>query len=140
MIELATLIPLGASAARSIVVTPALTVGHVYPGLPLVYATPHMILLMEMASADAIAALLPSGWGSVGTHVDVRHLAASAVGMTITAQAQVIEVAERTVTFAVTAHDGVETVGEGQHTRATVALARFIERVQRKFITHGVSA
>ena len=138
--DLAALIPLGASATRSVIVTPALTVGQVYPGLPLVYATCQMILLMEMAAADVIASLLPAGWGSVGTHVDVRHLAASAVGMCITAQARVLAVDQRTVTFAVSADDGCETIGDGRHSRAPVELSRFIERVERKFKTHGVSA
>lgn len=138
--DLVDIIPIGASASRQIIVTPELTVGHVYPGLPLVYATPQMIFLMEMAAADVIAGLLPAGWGSVGAHVDVRHLAASAVGMQITAEARVTAVDQRTVTFAVSAHDGVESIGAGTHVRAPVELARFVERINRKFNAQGLTA
>jgi len=132
MSELAARIPLGASAERSIVVTPELTVAHAYPGLPEVYASPQMIFLMEMAAADAIAGLLPAGWVSVGSHVDVKHLAATPVGQRVTARATVVEVGERTVRFAVEAHDAVDKIGEGFHVRAPIALARFVDGVARK--------
>jgi predicted thioesterase len=132
LLDLAALIPIGAVAERTVTVTQALTVQHAYPALPPVYATPHMIFLMEMAAADAIAALLPAGWGSVGTAVDVRHLAATPVGHAVVARARVVEVGERTVRFACVARDEAETIGEGYHVRAPVALARFIEGVTRK--------
>lgn len=129
------LIKLGASAKRQTIVTPELTVKHAYPTLPAVYATPQMIYLMELAAADAIADFLPVGWGSVGTLVDVRHLAATPVGCTVTAQAEVIEVNDRIVRFAVHADDGTEPVGKGFHERALIDLARFIDKVRRKTAT-----
>jgi fluoroacetyl-CoA thioesterase len=125
-------IELGASARRQVVVTAELTVKHAYPTLPAVYATPQMIYLMELAAADAIAALLPQGWGSVGTLVDVRHLAATPIGCTVSAKAEVIEVNDRIVRFAVRAEDGTESIGEGFHERALIDLARFIDKVERK--------
>ena len=76
-------IKIGMSAERLLVVPPERTVGYFVPSMPLVYATPMMILEMEMASGDAIAAALQPGWITVGTEVDVRHLAASPVGATI---------------------------------------------------------
>ena len=132
MPDLARLVPLGASAARELVVTHELTVQHAYPSLPPVYATPQMIFALEMAAADAIAALLPSGWGSVGTRVEVSHLAATPVGMRVRAEARVVEVGARHVRFACTAHDAHEIIGEGWHERAPVELARFVEGVARK--------
>lgn len=137
--DLKTLVPLASEATRQVVVTHALTVAHAYPGLPAVYASPQMIMLMEMACADAIASLLPAGYVSVGTHVDVKHLAATPVGMTVTAHARVIEVGERSVRFAVSAHDGMDLIGEGFHARAPVALDRFIEGVARKAARLGAS-
>ncbi|MCC6709040.1 MAG: thioesterase [Gammaproteobacteria bacterium] len=130
--DLTTLIPLSTEARREVVVSFELTVAHAYPSLPAVYASPQMIMLMEMACADAIAPLLPAGWVSVGTHVDVKHLAATPVGMTVTATARVIEVSARSVRFAVSAHDGMDLIGEGFHERAPVALSRFEEGVARK--------
>ena len=135
--DLTTLIALGSQASRQVVVTRELTVAHSYAGLPEVYASPQMIMLMEMACADAIARLLPAGWVSVGAHVDVKHLAATPVGMTVTASAEVIEVAARSVRFACTAHDGLDLIGEGFHVRAPVALQRFVEGVARKVARLG---
>ena len=138
--DLSHLVPLGTEATREIKVSFELTVAHAYASLPAVYASPQMIMLMEMACADAIATLLPSGWVSVGTHVDVRHLAATPVGMTVTARARVIEVGERTVRFAVSAHDGMDLIGEGFHVRAPVALNRFVEGVARKTASLGAAS
>ena len=76
-------IKIGMSAERILVVPPERTVGHFVKTMPLVYATPMMILEMEMTSGDAIARHLAPGWITVGTEVDVRHLAASPVGATI---------------------------------------------------------
>jgi hypothetical protein len=73
-------IKVGMSAERMLVVPVERTVGHFVQGMPMVYATPMMILEMELASADAIRAHLAPGWITVGTEVDIRHLAATAVG------------------------------------------------------------
>ena len=62
------------SAERTLVVPPERTVGHFVPGMPMVYATPMMILEMELASGDAIRGHLAPGWVTVGTEVDIRHL------------------------------------------------------------------
>ena len=71
------IIKVGMSAERTQVVPPERTVGHFLPGMPMVYATPMMILEMEMASDDAIRGKLQPGWVTVGTEVNVRHLAAA---------------------------------------------------------------
>src|ERR1700704_785792 len=70
-------IKIGMSAERTLVVPAERTVGHFVPGMPMVYATPMMILEMEMASSDAIRPYLQPGWITVGTEVDIRHLGAS---------------------------------------------------------------
>ncbi|MHC2291504.1 hypothetical protein ACVIJW_007374 [Bradyrhizobium barranii subsp. barranii] len=67
-------IKVGMSAERTLVVPAERTVGHFVPGMPMVYATPMMILEMEMTSGDAIRAALQPGWVTVGTEVDIRHL------------------------------------------------------------------
>ncbi len=127
-------IPIGASATTLIEVTRELTVAHFHPGMPEVYGTPMMIYLMELAAAQAIQPHLPDGWISVGALVQITHLAATPVGLTVTARAEVVEVSDRLVTFSVDAHDGFEKIGEGKHTRATVQLSRFNEYSKRKTV------
>ena len=125
-------VPIGASASERVTVTRELTVAHFAPHMPEVYGTPLMIYLMEFASARAVAPFLPPGWVSVGTEVNVKHLAATPVGFVVTATATVLAVAGRSVSFAVQAHDGVELIGEGTHVRALVDLDRFNARVALK--------
>jgi predicted thioesterase len=125
-------IPIGASGSHSVVVTPELTVAHFHPTMPAVYATPMMIYLMELAASAAIEEYLPAGWTSVGTHVDVQHIAATPEGFTVTANATVTARTEKTVTFEVEAHDGVERIGIGTHTRAPIERDRFDQRIASK--------
>ncbi len=95
-------------------VTFDLTVGGHVPGMPPVYATPMMIMLMEKASGAAIAGHLPPDWVTVGSEVDIRHLAPTPVGATVTATARVLAVEGRSILFAVEAHDGTRRIGEGR--------------------------
>jgi fluoroacetyl-CoA thioesterase len=97
--------------------------------MPMVYATPMMILEMEMASADAISAHLEQGWVTVGTEVDIRHLAASPVGAVIRTTARVIAVERRVIRFAVEAFDGERRIGEGRHARGLVNVETFTKRL-----------
>ena len=79
-----------------------------------------MILLMEIASGRAIAPLLPEGFVSVGAHVDVRLLAPTPLGRTVTARPRVIDKTRASVVFAVQAYDGERLIGEGRHRRGVV--------------------
>jgi predicted thioesterase len=97
-----------------------------------VLATPVMINLIEAAALDAIERLLPAGFQSLGTHLDVRHIAATPVGMRVVASAEVTGVEGRLVTFRVEARDEKELIGDGTHQRVVVNVAKFDERVKRK--------
>jgi fluoroacetyl-CoA thioesterase len=121
-------ITIGMSAERMLVVPPERTVGHFVRGMPMVYATPMMILEMEMASADATNAVLESGWVTVGTEVDIRHLAATPVGATVRTTARVIAVERRVIRFAVEAFDNKRRIGEGRHARGLVNVEAFNKR------------
>jgi predicted thioesterase len=121
-------IKIGMSAERTLVVPADRTVGHFVPDMPMVYATPMMILEMEMASADAIAAHLESGWVTVGTEVDIRHLAATPVGSRVRTTAKVIAVERRVIRFEVEAFDDKRRIGEGRHARGLVNVASFTQR------------
>jgi fluoroacetyl-CoA thioesterase len=105
-------IKIGMSAERSLIVPPERTVGHFVKGMPMVYATPMMILEMELASADAIKPCLEPGWITVGTEVDVRHLAATPVGAPVRTTARVIAGERRLIRFEVEAFDDRRRIGE----------------------------
>jgi fluoroacetyl-CoA thioesterase len=122
-------ITVGMSAERTLVVPPERTVGHLLPGMPMVYATPMMILEMEMASGDAIRAHLQPGWVTVGTEVDIKHLGASLVGATVRTTGRVIEVGRRVIRFEVAAFEGERKIGEGRHARGLINVAKFNERL-----------
>jgi fluoroacetyl-CoA thioesterase len=122
-------ITLGMSAERLLVVPAERTVGHFVPDMPMVYATPMMILEMEMASGDAIRACLKPGWITVGTEVDIRHLAAALVGATVRTIAKVIAVERRVIRFEVEAFDGARRIGEGRHARGLVNAETFTKRL-----------
>ena len=114
-------IKVGMSAERTLVVPRERTVGHFVPHMPMVYATPMMILEMEMTSGDAINKYLAPGWVTVGTEVDIRHLAATPVGAT----ARVIAVERRVIRFEVEAFNDLRRIGEGRHARGLVNVASF---------------
>ena len=97
-----------------------------------VLATPVMINLIEAAALDAVEHLLAAGYQSLGTHLDVRHVAATPVGMRVHATAEVVAVDGRTIKFRVVARDEVELIGDGAHERVVVNVAKFDQRLQRK--------
>ena len=125
-------IPVGATGRKEITVGDEHTAPFVGSGRVRVLATPVMINLFEAAALAAIEHLLPEGHQSLGTHLDVSHLAATPVGMTVTATAEVIAVDGRTVTFQVSARDERDLIGEGIHHRVVVNVAKFDVRVQEK--------
>lgn len=97
-----------------------------------VLSTPNMILGLEHASRNVVQPMLDPGYDTVGTHVDVYHLAATPVGMTVTFRSEITSVEERRVNFKVEAFDEKEKIAEGTHQRFIVNAARFAARVQEK--------
>jgi predicted thioesterase len=121
-------IKIGMSAERRLVVPLERTVGHFVRGMPMVYATPMMILEMELVSGDAINACLEPGWVTVGTEVDIRHLAATPVGATVRTIARVVAVERRIIRFEVEAFDEKRRIGEGRHARGLVNVEAFTKQ------------
>lgn len=95
-----------------------------------VFATPAMVALMENAAMNAVAPHLEAGQTTVGTEISTTHIKASALGATITATATLTAIECRKLTFAVTAHDGDNIIGEGTHTRFIVDRERFLAKVK----------
>ena len=121
-------IKIGMSAERSLVVPPEQTVGHLLAGMPMVFATPMMILQMELTSGDAIRNCLQPGWVTVGTEVNIKHLAAAPVGATVRTTAKVIAVERRAIRFEVVSFHGERKIGEGFHARGLVNVESFTKR------------
>lgn len=104
----------------------------VIAAMPKVFATGFMIVLMEWACTELLAAHLDAGEGSVGVHVDVSHLAATPPGMTVTVDVECVQIIDQRIAFSVKAHDGMDLIGEGRHERFVVAWDKFNARVAAK--------
>jgi predicted thioesterase len=125
----------GLTGSAELVVGEEHTAPFVGSGRVRVLATPVMINLIEAAALDAVEKLLQAGHQSLGTRLDVRHSAATPVGMRVRATAELVKVDGRTLDFRVEARDEKEPIGDGLHQRVVVNVARFDQRVQRKIAT-----
>jgi fluoroacetyl-CoA thioesterase len=122
----------GLTGTAELVVGTEHTAPSIGSGLVPVLATPVMINLIEAAALEAVEHLLPAGHQSLGIHLDIRHFAATPIGMRVTATAELIAVDGRTLSFRVEARDEKEPIGDGSHQRVVVNVARFDARVQKK--------
>jgi fluoroacetyl-CoA thioesterase len=125
-------IPIGTKGEFKLLVTPELCIDFLGVEGARVFGTPWMIWYMELTARDSVKALLGDGFDTVGTHVSVRHLAATPLGMEVTFRSEVIGGAERRIRFRVQAFDSQEKIGEGFHERGIVNVERFAARVQAK--------
>lgn len=125
-------IPIGTAAEHPLLVTPEVAVEFLGDEQARVLSTPQMIAYMEWTARNAIKPFLAEGEDSVGTVVNVRHLAATPIGMAVTFRAVVTEVSDRRVTFRVEARDEKEPIGEGTHERFVINIAKFITRLAAK--------
>ena len=125
-------LPAGLTGTAELVVGEQHTAPRIGSGRIRVLATPVMINLIEAAALAAVEQSLPEHHQSLGTHLDVSHVAATPVGMRVRATAEVTKVEGRTIFFRVRAEDERELIGEGTHERVVVNLDRFDARVQAK--------
>jgi predicted thioesterase len=131
-------VTVGMTAEKTVTVTSEMTIGHFVADMPWVYATPMMILHMEMASGSAIASHLPEGFVSVGMDVEVRHLAATPIGRIIRAISCVIKIDARSVVFEVEAWDRDRKIGDGTHRRGIVNVLEFERRFGVRQLTSSL--
>jgi fluoroacetyl-CoA thioesterase len=127
----------GLSGSAEIVVGTRDTAPHVGSGKIGVLATPIMVNLMEAAALQAVERFMPPGHQTVGTHLDVKHFAATPVGLKVRAHAELTGVDGRTLTFRIRADDEREPIGEGIHERLIINVERFDARMQRKLQRDG---
>ena len=122
----------GLAAELEHIVTDEDTASRWGSGLVPVFSTPALVGLMESAAVQALSGHLAPGQTTVGAHIDVRHLAATPVGMRVRARAELTAVDGRKLTFKVQAWDAVELIGEADHERFVIDEAKFVARVGAK--------
>ena len=134
----------GLTSRFTFTVPPTKTVPHLYPeaeafqAMPAVLATGYMVGLLEWACIEALNPHLD--WPreqSVGTHINVSHLAATPAGLAVTVDVRLDRVEGKKLYFTVSAHDGVDKITEGTHERFVIDAARFGARVAEKTRTAG---
>lgn len=125
-------ISIGLIGETTEVVTTENTASRWGSGLVVGYSTPAMIALMENAAFAAVKDLLAEGQTTVGVEVNIKHLAATPVGMNVRARAELTRVEGRKLFFNVEAWDEVEKIGEGTHARFVADVARFDKRMSEK--------
>ena len=122
----------GLQAKKTDTVTERNTANAWGSGLLAVYATPAMIALMEAAAHSAVAPLLPQGWSTVGTELNVKHSSATPMGMEVSARAELLSVDGRSLVFKVEAFDEAGKIGEGVHGRFIIENERFVAKTAGK--------
>ncbi len=123
---------IGIKGQASWQVTPEVTADRVGSGGLAVFATPMMIALIEKTCYDSVQPYLAEGQGTVGTRVEVSHVAATPVGKTVTAESELVEIDRRRLVFRVSAHDDRGLIGEGTHERFIIDIDRFLAKTYGK--------
>jgi fluoroacetyl-CoA thioesterase len=125
-------IPIGTKGEQKLLVTTEVAINFLGLEGARVLSTPHMIGYMERTCRDTVLPLLDPGYDTVGTHVNVAHLAAAPMGMAVTFRAEVTGITDRRIQFRVEAWDEKEKIGEGTHERAIINVAKFATRLAEK--------
>lgn len=123
----------GIKGTKEIMVTNENTAKTMGSGTLDVFATPAMIALMENTAYESVASELEEGSGTVGTALNVKHVAATPVGMKVTCETELIKVDGRALTFSVKAFDEKGLIGEGEHERFIVFNEKFQAKADAKF-------
>lgn len=125
-------ISIGAAGEAELLVTGEEAISFLGTDGPRVLSTPQMIRYMERTCRDTVLPLLDAGYDTLGTHVDIWHHAAAAIGATVKFRAEITSVSGRRVEFRVEAWDGNKMIGEGLHERTIIDVAKFAARMAEK--------
>ncbi len=126
------MVTVGIKGKETVLVTNENTAKSVGSGALDVFATPAMIALMEKTACQSVAPYLDAGYGTVGISVNIRHLSATPVGMTVTCESELIHIDRKRLVFSLKVTDGVDVIGDGTHDRFIINNERFMEKVQTK--------
>lgn len=122
----------GIKGTQNCLVTPDVTADRVGSGSVRVFATPMMVALIEKTCLKSVEPYLAEGQGTVGTHIDVSHSAATPLGMTVTAESELVEIDRRRLVFKVSVRDERGPVGDGTHERFIIDIQRFQAKAESK--------
>lgn len=122
----------GIKGKTELVVSDNITAESMGSGLLPVFATPYMIAMMENTCSNSMLEYMEDGWGTVGTKVDIEHLAATPVGMKVVCESELIEVDRRRLVFTVTCRDEIGEIGRGKHERFIINNEKFMAKCQEK--------
>ena len=122
----------GIKGKEELTVTEEITAKVVGSGGLEVFATPMMIALSEKTALTSIVPYLEEGQSTVGTKIDIAHIAATPVGMKVTCETELIEIDRRRLVFSVNVYDEVEKIAEGTHERFIVDNEKFISKAYGK--------
>ena len=125
-------IPIGTKGESTILVTNSNAISFLGDDSARVLGTPYLIGHLEMTARDSVQPFLDEGYDTVGVRVDVRHLAATPLGMSVTFRSELTGIEDRRLHFKVEAFDDKEKVGEGTHERAIINIAKFAGRLKAK--------
>lgn len=123
---------IGITGKQTITVTEEKTAQAMGSGTLPVFATPAMIALMENTASKSVEAKLDEGAGTVGTLINVKHVAATRVGMDVTCETKLVEVDRKRLVFEVKAYDAAGVIGEGTHERFIIDNERFLAKAEAK--------
>lgn len=126
------MLTIGIKGTQTVTVANDNTAAAMGSGTLAVFATPAMIALMEKTAYISVQDALDEGMGSVGTLLNVKHVAATPVGMTVTCESELVEVDGRRLVFTVKAFDEVGLIGEGTHERFIVQNEKFLAKTNAK--------
>ena len=122
----------GIKGKQTVTVTHEQTAAHYGSGALEVFATPAMVALLEETAWKSVQPYLEAGQGTVGTRVDVRHLAATPLGMQVTCESELVEIDRRRLVFQVEIYDEKTKVGEGIHERFVIQSDKFLAAANAK--------
>lgn len=122
----------GIKGRREQTVTPEMSAARVGSGLVEVFATPMMVALVEQTCLESVLPHLEDGQGTVGTLVNVSHVAATPIGMRVWCESELVEVDRRRLVFSVKAYDECGLIGEGTHERFVIDTTKFMEKIKAK--------
>lgn len=122
----------GLKGLAEVEVTAANTAAALGSGALPVFSTPAMVALMEKAALESVQPFLAEGQGTVGTALDIRHLAATPVGLCVRAESELTEIDRKRLVFRVEVFAGAEKIGEGTHERFIIDNERFMAKAEAK--------
>ena len=126
------MLTVGIKGIQSVKVTEENTAKSIGSGLLPVFATPAMAALMEKTASESIASQLGEGEGTVGISLNIRHLAATPIGLTVTCESELIEIDRKRLVFSLKVIDGKDVIGDGTHERFIINNEKFMIKATSK--------